>query len=348
MADRMKNLDMNKSQDSCLSKVKYRTITTYDFSKLLKPGEVMLPPAKAVSIEDQMRAIDPSFFAPMKGFCSPPRAVQRPEMTLRLPVPMLVFVRQWSQTIVRPEVRPPSEIHKQSLVARLLGGGRNNKRGKGRKTDVERYLDTMMGGRKAIKISASYFIPRAIGQDRCPPWQDLMRILTDLFYTGFILDETIQDHEEELCEREGGKGNVAIILDLFSTIEQLLQALDPEAPGLNTIISPMISATPPRSLVRYLFRAEGRYLNKYFVSDICSGDVCTQARSHSPKCTCVIKIRGIGPFFGFGAEFAFNNLPSRVAFMYDLDTKFARKKDKIYAKGVRHGFAFSQPNLFDI
>jgi len=338
-------------RDSCVAKTKFREAYTYDFSKLMKPGEVISPPLKAIPIEDQMRAIDPSFFIPMKGFCSPPKVVRYSDTTLKEVLPVLKFEREWSSETKIAFVRPSSEIHTQQTVMRLLGGGRKN-RGRGkekkRKTDVDAYLDLMMSGRKAIKLTDSWFIPRAIGQERCPPWTDLVKVLTDLFYSSIMLDETVQDHEFELCESAGGSGQIAITLDVFSKIDVLLQALTPEARSLYTTISPMIGGTPPGSLVRYVFRADGKFLTQYFVSDVVSGPECTQARAHNSRCACVIQIRGIGPFFGFGAEFAANSVPSKVAFMYDIDSKFVRKKDVIYTKGVRHGFNFTERNMFDI
>jgi len=338
-----------KTADSCISGPKFRTCIVFDFSKIMKQGEIISPPAKAISIEDQMRAIDPSFFEPMKGFCMPKRSVSLPPITLRVVLPSVSVVSEWSETVTPAVVRPQSEIHAPVCVMRLLGGGRKN-RGRGkektRKTGVDIYLDSAMGGRKGLKIFDSWFIPRAIGQERCPPWEDLIIVLVDLFVSS-ILDETIQDHLSELNGLR--RASVTLRLVVFSKIQDLLQAPDPQATGLNTIISPLImGGTQPGSLLRWLFRSRGKFLNRYFVSDIHSRAACVEAQSHSHTCTCVIKIRGIGPFYGFGSEFAFNNLRARVAFMYDVEAKFAKKGSVIFPKGMRHGFKFKFDNFFDL
>jgi hypothetical protein len=340
-----------KVTESHVSGPKFRTCIFYDFSKIMKQGEIISPPMKAVSIEDQMRAIDPSFFEPMKGFCTPKRSVCLPPMTLKMTLPCVDVIRTWSETVTPAVVRPRSEIHAPVCVMRLLGGGRKNRvRGKAktRKTGVDIYLDIAMGGRKGLKISDSWFIPRAIDQERCRPWVDLVKVLVDLFYSSFILDETMQDHASEL-NGIGTKAAVTLHLSVFSKIQDLLQAPDPQAIGLSTIILPLITGgTQPGSLLRWLFRSHGKFLNKYFVSDIHSRAACAEAQSHSRTCTCVMKIRGIGPFYGFGAEFAFNNLQARAAFMYDVESKFFKKGTEILSKGMRHGFAFTVDNIFDL
>jgi len=345
------NTVQRKVTESHVSGPKFRTCIIFDFSKIMKQGEIISSPTKAVSIEDQMRAIDPSFFEPMKGFCTPKRSVCLPAITLQMTLPRVDVIRTWTETVTPVVARPKSEIHVPVCVMRLLGGGRKN-RGRGkektRKTGVDMYLDTAMGGRKGLKISDSWFIPRAIGQERCQPWADLVKILVDLFYSSFILDETIQDHASELSGT-GVRVAVTLRLSVFSKIQDLLQAPDPQAIGLNSVISPLIAGgTQSGSLLRWLFRSQGKFLNQYFVSDIHSRAACADAQSHSRTCTCVMKIRGIGPFYGFGAEFAFNNLQARAAFMYDVESKFFKKGSKIFSKGMRHGFAFTADNIFDL
>jgi len=139
------------------------------------------------------------------------------------------------------------------------------------------------------------------------------------------------------------------VLLFFSKTQDLLQAPDPQAIGLNTLISPLImGGTQPGSLLRWLFRSRGKFLNQYFVSDVQSSDACAEAQSHSHTCTCLMTICGIGPFYGFGAEFAVNNFQARVAFMYDVESKFSKRGSVISPKGARCGFAFNADNIFDL
>jgi len=202
-----------KTADSCVSGPKFRTCMVFDFSKIMKQGEIISPPTKAISIEDQMRAIDPSFFAPMKGFCTPKRSVTLPPIILKMVLPSVRVVSEWSETVTPVVVRPQSEMHAPICVMRLLGGGRRGRgKEKTRKTGVDIYLDSAMGGRKGLKIFDSWFIPRAIGQERCPPWEDLVKVLVDLLLSSLILDETVQDHVGEL---NGPRAPVTLRLVVF-------------------------------------------------------------------------------------------------------------------------------------
>lgn len=245
-----------------------------------------------------------------------------------------------------------SEIHPFRVDCHLMGGGRG-------KTTGHTIMDLTLGGKKRLK-------PKLRREDvkleinNCVACEDLSRVpqfqekdlrLDDYGYEGIkvrddTLSETIQGRE---CIDQKSQCSLMIVeLLVDSYITEVLTVKNADASLLRLICLPkLVQETTQNSVNRYIFRARGQELERYFIAHVDVCPKCTLAVCGKVGCNCVLKVQGVRNLFGYYSEMRLTDRTSTQFFFLDIEEKFVLRGSEVVPKGVRRGFNFDDSMCAD-
>lgn len=245
-----------------------------------------------------------------------------------------------------------SEIHPFRVDCYLMGGGRG-------KTTGHTIMDLTLGGKKRLK-------PKLRREDvkleinNCVVCEDLDRVpqfrerdlrLDDYGYEGTkVCDDTLSEaiQGRDRTDHKSQCSLMVVELSVDSYITEVLTVKNADASLLRSICLPrLVHETTQNSVNRYIFRARGQELEKYFVAHVDVCPRCTLAACGKVGCNCVLKVQGVRNLFGYYSEMRLTDRASTQFLFLDIEEKFVLRGSEVVPKGVRRGFNFDESMCTD-